>query len=145
MESPLYNHLEVFRILAWALTFSLVAFVIVPIDIIESSNLRLYLKSKNAVIAPTASALSSFRVGFSITAIFSIYAIIASNTGSLYAHYFVTLLLTSLPLIPLFYLYSRRKEKTVSKFKEYLKRNGIEEERSESEAFKNNEKRTSSP
>ena len=50
-DTQISNSFDV-MILAWLLT-PIVSFIVVPISVIESSNLRLFLKIKNKIISPT--------------------------------------------------------------------------------------------
>lgn len=120
-------HLEVFRIAAWTLTLLLIAFVALPIDIIESSKVRLYMKSRDIIISPN-SAYTILKIGIGLTTLFSLYSIFQKNTAGAYNLSILTIALTLLPLIPLFFLYLRKTQsQAVVEFREYLSRSGVKE------------------
>jgi tetratricopeptide (TPR) repeat protein len=133
LQTPLLHHLEIFRIVIWIMTFCLVSFFILPIDIIESSRARLHNTYKNSV----SSITTPFQIIFSLAAITTIISIVGdtliSRTLGIPSHYMITILLTAIPLLPLFYMYFRSTyENALTGFQKFLsQRKTIAEKRLE--------------
>ena len=120
-------HLEFFRTAAWVLTLLLITVVALPIDIIESSKVRLYIKSKDVIVSPS-SAYTILKFGIGLTTLFSLYSIFQKNTEGAFTQSILTIALTLLPLIPLFFLYLRKTQnQAVIEFRDYLHRSGVRE------------------
>lgn len=108
-------------ILAWILT-PIVSLIVVPISIIESSNLRLFLKIKKKIISPT----TPFR--YIIGGFFTMNVLQTMLRGLDTSELIASIIYLPVPFYIMTFLYRTRTEKSlVSNFIVYLKTKGIVE------------------
>lgn len=110
-------------ILAWILT-PIVAFLVIPVSVIESSNLRLFLKSKKIIISPA----TPFRYLIGGFATINILITVLGELDT--AELIAGLLYLPAPFYIMTFLYRFRSEKhLIADFRSYLKSKGIIEKK----------------
>lgn len=107
--------------LAWFI-FPLVSFIVIPISVIESSNLRIFLKNKGVILSPT----TPFR--YAIGGFFTLNILSQILRGLDIAEIFISIVALSTPFYVMALLHRLYSEKILVKnFKKYLKTKGIVE------------------
>ncbi|MEM2161094.1 MAG: hypothetical protein QXN55_09095 [Candidatus Nitrosotenuis sp.] len=116
--NELSNNFDVL-IFAWLLT-PIVAFLIIPISVMESTNIRLFLETKKIITTPTAPYRYLIGGFATISILFSILR------GLEIAELITSLLYLPTPFFIMSLLYRTRSEKRlISNFKDYLVKRGI--------------------
>lgn len=114
---------EAFQVLmiGWLLT-PLVAFIVLPISVIESSNLRILLKTKSVIISPT----TPFR--YIVGGFATISVLLTDLRGLEMAELITSILFLPAPFYIMTLLHRLRSEKfLIADFKSYLRKRGISE------------------
>ena len=107
--------------LAWFIT-PLVSFIVIPISVIESSNLRIFLKNKGVILSPT----TPFR--YAIGGFFTLNILSQILRGLDVVEIFISIVALSTPFYVMALLHRLCSEKIlVENFKKYLKTKGIVE------------------
>lgn len=107
--------------LAWFL-IPLVSLIVIPISVIESSNLRIFLKNKGVILSPT----TPFR--YAIGGFFTINILSQILRGLDIVEIFISIVALSTPFYVMALLHRAFSEKIlVNNFKKYLKTQGISE------------------
>lgn len=107
--------------LAWFL-IPLVSLIVIPISVIESSNLRIFLKNKGVILSPT----TPFR--YAIGGFFTINILSQILRGLDIVEIFISIVALSTPFYVMALLHRIFSEKIlVNNFKKYLKTKGISE------------------
>lgn len=112
---------------SWALTVPLFAFFILPVQVMDASNVRLAIKEKNIVTNPTVPYRVIIKGFGAILVIYGLVTGIGSGEGSAIETLF-TIFFIFLPIIPILILYGLVSESKLSNnFRSYLKGLNIEE------------------
>jgi hypothetical protein len=121
LKSPISGNMDNLRNWVWILTIPIMALVIIPIEVLESSRLRVLLRAKRVIVSPANpyKVLLGIAAGAGpITAV----EVIQRETSGLVMEFAFPAIIMILPLIPMIFLYKRSLEdRAVWEFLSYLK------------------------
>ncbi len=121
--SPISGNLNNLRTYVWVLTVPIMALFIIPIEVMDSSKVRVFLKARQSIVSPA----NPYKVLLGIAAgvgPLTAWEVIQRETSGLVMEFAFPAIIMILPLIPMIYLYKRRTEdRAISKFVSHLKYN----------------------